>query len=282
MLIIFVLVVLSLILAFYTSWREDLVAKTILRSETDNQLYKAILLANNMKVLLISDPNTETAAASLEIGVGSYHDPKYLPGLAHLMEHMLFKGFSSEENNFANLISFNGGSYDAYTQDESTNFHFEVTHNMLESALDQFSKYFTDLLIKPEKIEQEVNYIDKEFSKALDNINWQIEFLLRQMSNPASLYSRFSLGNSQSILENTKKQNIDLDSELSDFYASLYSANLMSLVVKGRQSLEILEDWVKNKFTFVKDNKLILPSFARTSKAFSLDKLGKIVWLKNK
>ncbi len=56
----------------------------------------------------------------------------------------------------------------------------------------------------------------------------------------------------------------------------------MSLVVKGRQSLEILEDWVKNKFTFVKDNKLILPSFARTSKAFSLDKLGKIVWLKNK
>jgi insulysin len=153
---------------------------------------------------------------------------------------------------------------------------------MLESALDQFSKYFTDLLIKPEKIEQEVNYIDKEFSKALDNINWQIEFLLRQMSNPASLYSRFSLGNSQSILENTKKQNIDLDSELSDFYASLYSANLMSLVVKGRQSLEILEDWVKNKFTFVKDNKLILPSFARTSKAFSLDKLGKIVWLKNK
>ena len=82
----FILVIyFSLYLAHFTSLKEDLIAKTILRSETDHKLYKALKLTNNMKVLLISDPNTEEAAVSLEVGIGSYQDPKYLPGLSHLM-----------------------------------------------------------------------------------------------------------------------------------------------------------------------------------------------------
>ena len=43
-----VIVGVTLVLAYYTSWREDLIAKTILRSETDNRMYKALELGNRL------------------------------------------------------------------------------------------------------------------------------------------------------------------------------------------------------------------------------------------
>lgn len=45
-----------------------------------------------MRVLLVSDPETERSAASMSVGVGHMSDPDNIPGLAHFLEHMLFLG----------------------------------------------------------------------------------------------------------------------------------------------------------------------------------------------
>ena len=45
-----------------------------------------------MKCLLLSDPETDFSAASLDINVGSALDPKQFQGIAHFLEHMLFMG----------------------------------------------------------------------------------------------------------------------------------------------------------------------------------------------
>ena len=45
-----------------------------------------------MKCLIISDPETEKSAASLDVNVGSALDPRPLHGTAHFLEHMLFIG----------------------------------------------------------------------------------------------------------------------------------------------------------------------------------------------
>ena len=49
-------------------------------------------LTNDLKVLLISDPETDISAASLSVNVGSMSDPWEIQGLAHFLEHMLFMG----------------------------------------------------------------------------------------------------------------------------------------------------------------------------------------------
>ena len=41
---------------------------------------------------MISDSESEFSAASLSVGVGSMHNPSGMPGLAHFLEHMLFRG----------------------------------------------------------------------------------------------------------------------------------------------------------------------------------------------
>ena len=124
---------------------------SVIKSPTDLKDYKLIQLENGLKALLISDTaydlkkldqeelevengvtNGQTglkrSAASLRIEVGSYSDPEELQGLAHFLEHMVFMGSKKypSENEFTKFIDDHDGSYNAYTDDEFTNFHFAI------------------------------------------------------------------------------------------------------------------------------------------------------------
>ena len=65
-------------------------ARPIVQSPNDDRAYRIIKLQNNLQALLISDPKTDKAAASLSVGVGHLSDPDDRPGLAHFCEHLLF------------------------------------------------------------------------------------------------------------------------------------------------------------------------------------------------
>jgi secreted Zn-dependent insulinase-like peptidase len=58
--------------------------------------------------------------------VGSYHNPPNMPGLAHFLEHMLFRGSLKypEVELFVDLIKKNNGIFNAYTASEETNYFF--------------------------------------------------------------------------------------------------------------------------------------------------------------
>ena len=57
-----------------------------------------------IECIFVSDPEATIAGASLSVGVGSYSENKEIPGLAHLLEHMLFLG-SNEYPDRAEFIS---------------------------------------------------------------------------------------------------------------------------------------------------------------------------------
>ena len=125
---------------------------TPIKSPTDLKDYKVIQLENGLKALLISDTTYDLkkldqeelevengatdsktglkrSAASLSIEVGSYSDPEDLQGLAHFLEHMVFMGSKKypAENEFDKFINDHGGSMNAFTSDETTNFHFAIS-----------------------------------------------------------------------------------------------------------------------------------------------------------
>lgn len=58
----------------------------------DLREYAGLKLQNQLKLLLISDPETDISAASLSVHCGSLLDPVSLQGLAHYLEHMCFMG----------------------------------------------------------------------------------------------------------------------------------------------------------------------------------------------
>ncbi len=64
----------------------------VIKSLGDKRDYKGFIFNNGLKVLLISDPETDKSAAALDVNIGSMSDPRDLQGLAHFLEHMLFMG----------------------------------------------------------------------------------------------------------------------------------------------------------------------------------------------
>jgi insulysin len=58
----------------------------------DTREYRVIKLQNDLEALLIHDPETDKAAAAMDVNIGSFSDPEDMPGMAHAVEHLLFMG----------------------------------------------------------------------------------------------------------------------------------------------------------------------------------------------
>jgi hypothetical protein len=91
-------------------------------SDADDRAYRWVTLANGLQALLVSDPAARTAAAALDVAVGSLADPELAPGpgLAHFCEHMLFLGSERwpREDEYNSFLALHGGSANAYTSPE--------------------------------------------------------------------------------------------------------------------------------------------------------------------
>ena len=101
------------------------VTDAIEKAARDDRSYRALTLGNGLKVLLVSDPNSVVAAASVDVSVGSWHDPEDLPGLAHFNEHMMFflpKEVYPRTDEFQAFLSEHGGFSNAFTADTHTNY----------------------------------------------------------------------------------------------------------------------------------------------------------------
>ena len=124
---------------------------------------------------LISDAEADKSAASLDVHVGSALNPKERQGLAHFLEHMLFMGTEKypSENEYSEYLSNNGGMNNAYTGLMSTNYHFEVSNEAFEGALDRFAQFFICPLFNKTSIEKEMNAVSSEHSKNLQSDMWR-------------------------------------------------------------------------------------------------------------
>ena len=93
------------------------------KSPNDNREYRALVLKNGLKVLLVSDPSADKAAASVDVNVGTNSDPESFAGLAHFLEHMLFLGTEKypAPGEYQEYIAGHGGSHNASTGYDYTN-----------------------------------------------------------------------------------------------------------------------------------------------------------------
>jgi secreted Zn-dependent insulinase-like peptidase len=121
----------------------------LIQSKSDKRQYKFITLPNSLKCLLVSDPEADKSAASLDVHVGCALDKKPLYGTAHFLEHMLFMGTKKYpgENEYSEFIKNNGGSNNAYTSLTNTNYHFDVSNQAFNETLDRFAQFFISPLL---------------------------------------------------------------------------------------------------------------------------------------
>ena len=229
----------------------------VLKSPADTRDYRFIILDNGLKVLLISDPDTDKAAASLSIDVGSFENPKDRDGLAHFLEHMLFLGTDKfpEPGEYQAYLSAHGGTFNAYTSLEETNYFFDVDAQHLLPTLDRFSRFFVAPLFNPEYVDRERHAVDSEYQLKIKDDSRREWDVLRELANPEHPFSRFSVG-SLDTLANTPENPVRED--LLAFYEKYYSATEMNLVVLGKESLDELQQAVSARFKEVPAHEVML------------------------
>ncbi len=223
----------------------------LLNPEREAPQYHALVLANGMKVMLISDPRADRSGASISVWVGSLKDPPARPGLAHFLEHMLFLGTAKypQPGGYQTFMSSHAGSSNAYTADEHTNFHFEVAHDAFPEGLDRFAQFFIAPTLDTAYAQRELNAVASEHAKNVENDYWRTRQIERDQYKAGHPLNHFSTGDQQTLAGVGRE-------ELLAFYERHYSANLMTLAVVSNTSLAQEEAWVRERFSAVADRHL--------------------------
>lgn len=225
----------------------------VVKSDNDHRAYRYLELPNQLRVLLISDPDSDKAAASLDVNVGSGADPEAYPGLAHFLEHMLFLGTEKypQAGEYQSFVSAHGGDHNAYTSFEHTNYFFDLDPRYLDEALDRFAQFFIAPLFTAEYVDREKNAVHSEFMAKIKDDQRKSLDVFKTVVNPRHPFSKFSVGNLET-LDDTGKA-VPLRQALIRFHKTHYSANIMTLVVLGKESLDELEQLVSPKFSAIPD-----------------------------
>ncbi|MEZ5557216.1 MAG: insulinase family protein [Pseudomonadales bacterium] len=224
---------------------------TIRQSPNDDRQYRYLTLDNGLRVLLVSDPTTDKAAASLVVERGSFHEPEAYPGLAHFLEHMLFIGTEKypEVDAYQQFIAKHGGASNAYTAGDHTNYFFDIQPDYFAPALDRFAQFFISPLLDSAYVEREKNAVNSEYQMQIKDDAWRGNAAVAVAMNPAHPEHRFNIGSLETLGEG-------VEPALHRFLDSEYSADQMVLVALSSEPLDTLERTVKPLFGAIKNRHL--------------------------
>ncbi len=124
---------------------------------------KSFTLDNGLRILAEGVPQSRSVSVGVWINVGSRDDPPGAAGLAHFLEHLLFKGTTSRSAlRISQEIDSVGGFLDAATSKESTVFYADVPADGLAKATDLLLDLVGHPAFTPDRIELERNVVLEE------------------------------------------------------------------------------------------------------------------------
>ncbi len=185
-------------------------------------------LDNGMEVVVIEDRRAPVVVHMVWYKVGSADEPVGASGVAHFLEHLLFKGTDVlEPGEFSATVAANGGSDNAFTSYDYTAYFQRIAADRLELMMQMESNRMNNLRITPEDVETERQVILEERNQRTEN---SPNALAREQFN-AALFQNHRYG-VPIIGWKHEMEQLDLQDAL-DFYDLYYSPNNAILVVAG-------------------------------------------------
>ncbi|MEM6546819.1 MAG: pitrilysin family protein [Pseudomonadota bacterium] len=134
-------------------------------------------LENGMQAVVIEDHRVPVVTHMVWYPVGSADEPWGTSGIAHFLEHLMFKGTDEiPEGTFSKIIAENGGQDNAFTSYDYTGYFQRIASDRLELVMRMEADRMRDLVLSEEAVRTERDVILEERSQRTDN-------------NPQSLFS---------------------------------------------------------------------------------------------
>jgi len=127
-------------------------------------------LDGGLRVVTTPVPTAQSVSVNVFVGAGSRAEDVRTKGLAHFLEHMVFKGTEKRPTaiDIAEAIEGAGGVLNAYTSKELTCYWNQVPFDRLELAVDVLSDMLTRSLLDQEEIDRECSVVQQEIRRTKD------------------------------------------------------------------------------------------------------------------
>ena len=193
----------------------------------------SFVLKNGMKVIVIENKRAPVIAQMVWYNFGSGIEETGKSGLAHFMEHLMFKGTRKfPDNYYSNYISKIGGSENAFTSYDYTAYYQIFPKSELKKMMKMEADRMTNLTLTKENVEIEKQVIlEERFQRIESDPSSKLDESMRSILFPNHYYGRPIIGWRHEIEE------LRYEDVLS-FYKENYKPNNAILVLSGDVDLE--------------------------------------------
>ncbi len=146
-------------------------------------------------------PHTRSAAVQFYVSVGARHEEPGIAGISHFLEHMVFKGTEKRPNpvQISEAIEGVGGSLDAATDHEQTNYRALVPSNYLATGLEVITDMLRNPRLLASDVEKERAVIIEEISSTQDSPGEMVDLLFDETLWPEHALGRDVAGTKKSV-----------------------------------------------------------------------------------
>jgi zinc protease len=131
---------------------------------------QSFTLKNGMQVVVLPDHRAPIVTHMVWYKIGGADDPRGQSGIAHFLEHLMFKRTKNlAEGEFSRIVANNGGQHNAFTNYDYTGYYQKVAVDRLELMMRLESDRMANLDLNPKDIAAERDVIIQERRMRLDN-----------------------------------------------------------------------------------------------------------------
>jgi len=199
-------------------------------------------LPNGLRIATDRMDSVETASVGVWIGVGTRQEAPEVNGVAHMLEHMAFKGTTTRSaRDIAEQIEAVGGSMNAHTSREQTAYFVKVLKDDLPLGVDLLADILLRSTYDPDELQRERTVILQELGQAEDTPDDIIFDHFQEAAFPQQALGRPVLGKAE-IIERMPRD------ALVDFRLRHYGASGMVLTAAGNVDHEALVELATRHF----------------------------------
>ncbi len=202
-------------------------------------------LKNKLTVLLTPQKETQAVAVLVMVGVGSRYESENIAGIAHFIEHMLFKGTKKRPTTLALSKELDkvGAQFNAYTADDHTCFYIKINKENLKIALDLLSDMLWNSKLEKKEVEREKGTIIEEIHmQREDNPQKHTMSLLAETIFKGNKLGHDGLGTKKTVKAITQKQ-------IKNFKNKYYIPQNIVIGIAGNINLKEIKNLIKKYFT---------------------------------
>ena len=199
-------------------------------------------LPNGLKVLLFPDASKPTVTVNITYLVGSRHENYGETGMAHLLEHLLFKG-STNHTNITQSFSQRGMRPNGTTGLDRTNYFesFQASDDNLQWALGMEADRMVNSFIAKKDLDSEMTVVRNEYERGENSPFGVLYKRLQSVAFDWHSYGKSTIGN-RSDIENVKIENLQA------FYRTYYQPDNAVLLVSGKFDPAQTLGWINQAF----------------------------------